>query len=165
MLEITGFYTYLHQHILWIMSHQMAVNLSLIYKRVVCAQNPTGQCNHRKDLYMNLCSPILNVECRWCLLYHNQVRERDQRVRCWNISCLVQWGISWEEILLIEVYDMEVVLCEFWSIRTLYKALILNFCLCRIRTCRCSGSVRASTLVLDLTWGFWKITTDLQLIN
>lgn len=148
-LEITGFFTYLHQHIRWIMSHQIALNLSLICNRVVCAQNPTGQWKHRKDLCMNLCSPILNVESRWCLLYHNQVRERDQRFRCWNISCLVQWGISWKEIQFIEFSDVEVALCEFWSIRTLYKALILNSCLCRIGTCLRSGSDGASTLALD----------------
>jgi len=149
-LKITGFFTYLHQHIRWIMSHQMAINLSLICSRVVCAQ--TGQWNHRKDLCITLCSPIVNV-VRRCLLYHNQVREKDQRVRCWNISCLVQWGISWKEIQLIEFSDVEVVLCEFWSIRTLYKAMILNSCLCRIRTCLCSDSDGASTLSLDSSWG------------
>jgi len=37
-LEVTGFYTYLHKDILWIMSHQMPVNLLLIYMRVVCAE-------------------------------------------------------------------------------------------------------------------------------
>jgi hypothetical protein len=143
-LEITGLFTYFHQHVRWIMSHQMAANL-LIYNRVFCAQNPSGHWNHRKDPYINLCSPILNVQRRWCLLYHNQVRERDQRVRCWNISCLVQWGISWKEIQLIDVSDVEVALCKFWSIRTLYKALILNSCLCIIRICLCSGSGGAAT--------------------
>jgi hypothetical protein len=57
----------MHQHIRWFMWHQMTVNLSLIYNHVVCAQILPGQWNHRKDLYMNLCSPILNFERRWCL--------------------------------------------------------------------------------------------------
>jgi hypothetical protein len=46
---------------------------------------------------------------------------------------------------LIEVSDVEVVQCEFWSIRTLYKALILNSCLCSVRTCLCSDSGGVST--------------------
>jgi hypothetical protein len=157
-LEITGLVTYFHQHVRWIMSHQMAVNLSLIYNRVFCAQTPTGQWNYRNDLFSD---PY--VQRRWSLLYHNQIRERDQRVRCWNSSYLVRWGISWREIQLIEVSDVEVALCEFWSIRTLYKALILN-----------SSLHYSNVSVFWFRWGchshwikceiFWKSTTDWQLI-
>jgi len=156
-LEITGFYAYLHQHFLWMMSHEMAVNLSLICKRVVCAKKKN-----------QLVSGITERTCTWTSVL------RSLTLNAGDVCCVIiryakeikglgaeislVW-FGWESVerkyCWLKFVTWKLYCAEFWSIRILYKALLLNSCLCRIRTCLCSGSDRASTLALDLTWGFF----------